>query len=141
MSKPSIETAVRKPAIVISAAECDRLIALAESASRRMPEVAQELLVEMDRAEVVDSAALPADVIGLYTPVTYATDTGETHRVMLVLPRDADIGAGRVSILTPVGVALIGLAEGQSMDWTTRDGRTHRLKVLKVEPAEAAPGD
>ena len=54
-------------------------------------------------------------------------------RVTLVFPGEADIAQGKISILTPIGAALIGLSAGQSIDWTARDGRIHRLKVESVE--------
>lgn len=53
--------------------------------------------------------------------------------MLLVYPGEADIAAGRVSVLTPIGTALIGLAEGQSIVWQTRTGVSKRLTVLKVE--------
>ena len=51
----------------------------------------------------------------------------------LVYPREADIADGKVSVLTPIGTALIGLAEGQSILWPTRTGASKRLTVLKVD--------
>jgi regulator of nucleoside diphosphate kinase len=63
----------------------------------------------------------------------FTTDAGEDRTVTLVFPGRADIAEGKVSVLTPIGVALIGLAVGQSIDWTARDGRTHRLTVRDVE--------
>jgi regulator of nucleoside diphosphate kinase len=57
--------------------------------------------------------------------------------VLLVYPGEADIAAGKVSVLTPIGTALIGLAEGQSILWQTRTGAAKRLTVLKVEEATA----
>ena len=54
--------------------------------------------------------------------------------VTLVLPQQADIAQGRASILTPIGVALIGLKEGSSFSWETRDGQTRRLTVVRVSP-------
>jgi regulator of nucleoside diphosphate kinase len=62
---------------------------------------------------------------------------GRTRRVTLVYPTEADIAAGRISVLTPIGTALIGLSQGQSVDWTARDGRRHRLTVVSVEPPAA----
>ena len=53
--------------------------------------------------------------------------------MLLVYPGEADIAAGRVSVLTPIGTALIGLAEGQSIVWQTRTGVSKRLTVLKME--------
>jgi regulator of nucleoside diphosphate kinase len=59
--------------------------------------------------------------------------------VTLVLPGGADIAEGKVSVLTPIGAALIGLSTGQSIDWTARDGRTHRLTVEHVEKLGPRP--
>jgi regulator of nucleoside diphosphate kinase len=69
--------------------------------------------------------------------VVFRSDNGETRRVKLVFPGQADIAAGRISILTPIGAALIGLSEGQSIAWKTRDGRLRQLTILAVE-GEAA---
>lgn len=71
----------------------------------------------------------------------YVTDSGDDRTVTLVFPGDADIAEGRVSILTPIGVALIGLSAGQSMGWTTRDGRPNRLTVEHVETPRASGPD
>jgi regulator of nucleoside diphosphate kinase len=58
--------------------------------------------------------------------------------VTLVYPVDADIATGRISIMTPVGTALIGLRVGQSISWRSRDNRKHMLTVLAVkEPVVA----
>jgi regulator of nucleoside diphosphate kinase len=64
---------------------------------------------------------------------TFVADDGRERSVVLVYPGQADIGVGRISILTPIGTALIGLSEGQSITWTTRDGRRRRLTVQCVE--------
>jgi regulator of nucleoside diphosphate kinase len=71
--------------------------------------------------------------------VEFSSDAGQ-RRVTLVYPVEADIAEGRISILTPIGAALIGLSQGQSIAWTARDGRRHRLTVLEVrQPGEAMP--
>jgi regulator of nucleoside diphosphate kinase len=60
--------------------------------------------------------------------------------VTLVYPQEADISKGRISVLTPIGTALIGLPVGKSIDWTTRTGETKRLTVLKAcAPAVSEP--
>jgi regulator of nucleoside diphosphate kinase len=67
--------------------------------------------------------------------------TGEARTVELVLPGEADIAAGRVSVLSLVGAGLFGLSEGQAIDWPTQDGRLRRLEVLRVwPPVEAGRG-
>jgi regulator of nucleoside diphosphate kinase len=68
----------------------------------------------------------------------FTTDTGEDRTISLVYPGQADIAQGRISILTPIGAALIGLRVGQSIDWTARDERTHQLTVQSIEPPLAA---
>lgn len=127
-----------KPAITVSRSDHERLTRLAESFTAANPAVADELLAELDRARVVADAALRADVVRMGSTLAFTADAGETRTVTLVFPAEADIAQGRVSILTPVGVALIGLAAGQSIDWTARDGRVHRLTVDSVEAAADA---
>jgi regulator of nucleoside diphosphate kinase len=124
--------AIQKPDIVISETDHARLSRLAEGLLERLPEVAGELLTEVERAKVVARDALPRNVVAMGSSVEYATEEGQTRRVTLVYPDEADIAKDRISVLTPIGAALIGLGEGQSITWTTRDGRTRELRVLRV---------
>ncbi|TCR67251.1 nucleoside diphosphate kinase regulator [Bosea sp. BK604] len=125
----------RKPKIVVGATDHERLSALAASIQDRMPELADELQAEMERAKVVAERQVPANVVRMGSFVSFESDAAPTRRVQLVFPGEADIAAGRVSVLTPIGTALIGLSPGQSIAWTARDGRQHRLTVLNVEQA------
>lgn len=120
------------PKIVVSEEEQERLSALAAAIADRNPEVSEELLIEMERARVVKVGKVPEDVVRMNSEVEYESDDGQRRRVKLVYPADADISAGRISILTPIGAALIGLSQGQSITWSSRDGREHRLTVLSV---------
>lgn len=122
----------RKPPITISRSERDALERLADAWSAKQPEVTDELLTELDRAEIVADAHMRTDVVRMGSAVTYSTDTGEERAVTLVYPAEADIAEGRISILTPIGAALIGLSPGQSIEWQSRDGRAHRLTVTHV---------
>jgi len=134
--------AARKPSIAIARSEHERLTKIAESLSSRTPEVSEELLAELERAHVVDDARLPEGVVRMGSSLRYTSDLGEDRSVTLVYPGEADISQGRISIMTPIGAALIGLSAGQSIDWTTRDGRVHRLTVQEVSQSEetmAAP--
>ena len=65
--------------------------------------------------------------------------SGADRTVELVYPRDADISAGRVSILTPVGADVIGLRTGQSILWPDRDGRERKLTIVKVLQNRKSP--
>lgn len=126
----------RKPAITVTRTDSERLWRLAESFVGRNPVVAEELLAELERARVVDDGRIAADVVRMGSSLRFSSDLGENRNVTLVFPGEADIAEGKVSILTPIGVALIGLSEGQSIDWSARDGRTHRLTVESVQPPE-----
>ena len=123
----------RRPEIVIRAADEDRLAELAERPVRHASRSsAEELLGELARARLASGDAVPADSVQMGSTLTYEAD-GARRRVTLVYPAEADIDAGRVSVGTPIGTALLGLAEGQSIDWTARDGRRQRLTVVAVE--------
>lgn len=124
------------PRIRLIDAEAERLADLAVRAATAVPDVAEQLLGEIDRAEICPSGSMPGDVVTMYAQVEYLDEaSGQRRRVQLVYPNDADISAGRVSILTPVAAGLIGLAEGQSISWPDRDGHERRLVVVSVRQA------
>ena len=88
---------------------------------------------------IVPDDQVPSGLVRMGSTLSFRTDTGQERRVTLVFPQDADIAQGKVSVLTPVGAALIGLSVGQSIDWRGRDGRVHRLTVASVEEASSTP--
>lgn len=94
---------------------------------------------ELDRAIVVPDERLSPDVITMNARVVYTDNViGDQREVELVYPHEADATRGKISVLAPVGMALIGLEAGQSIDWTFPDGKIHRLSVLKVTHPDAA---
>ncbi|KAB2716929.1 nucleoside diphosphate kinase regulator [Brucella intermedia] len=133
----------KKPNIVVSEIDYERLMGLATNVSERLEEIAEELMAELDRAKVVPAKRLPQDVIHMGSTVEFRSNDGQERRVTLVYPGEADIAQGKISILTPIGTALIGLAPGQSISWTARDGKQHELNVVsvsnEVEVAAATP--
>lgn len=122
------------PRIVVSETEELCLTNLATRLSSKDPTniVARTLLAEMQRADIVPDSKVPGDVVRMNCEVEFEIDGSEKKCIRLVFPADADIGAGRLSILTPIGAALIGLSPRQSMCWRGHDGRSHVLKVLSV---------
>jgi regulator of nucleoside diphosphate kinase len=126
------------PAIIVSDVDRERLSGLATAAMERSPEIADELLSEMERATVVAAHSVPPDVVQMGSTVEFKSSDGRRRSVTLVFPAEADISQGKISVLTPVGAALIGLSEGQSIMWTTRDGREQELTILSVKAAVAA---
>lgn len=121
-----------KPKIVLSEEDHRKLIALALAGTGHTSDAAEDLLYEIERARIVPVPKLAPSVVRMGSTVTYRPDSGPERTVTLVYPADADIAAGKVSVLTPVGTALIGLDVGQSITWEGRDGHKHVLTVLSV---------
>jgi regulator of nucleoside diphosphate kinase len=128
----SIQVTDALPRILISKAEEKRLTAIATAASQRVPEASEALLSELERADVLPEMAMPAEVVRIGSIIEFEVDDGRRLKVQLVLPENADINAGRISVLTPVGAALIGLSPSQAMEWSGNDGKERVLTVLAV---------
>jgi regulator of nucleoside diphosphate kinase len=138
-ARPSMETNRKddRPRIKMTADDYERLSRLSAAAMDCMPEVASFLSDELDRAQIVRSGKTRGDFAHMGCWVEFQDNaTGKVQTVTLVYPGEADIARGRISILTPVGAALIGLSAGQSIDWETRSGSIKRLTVLDVREPE-----
>ena len=120
------------PQIPLGAADFSRLDQLASAAEYKLPEVASYLGQELERARVVPTREVAADVVTMGARVVFVDDQDERHDVTLVYPEEADMEKGRLSVLTPVGAALIGLKVGQSIQWRTRSDEERTLEVLAV---------
>jgi regulator of nucleoside diphosphate kinase len=130
-----------RPRIVISESEHARLLALADKAEKRAPDIAEFLSDELSRAEIVRDTEFDPNIVRMGSRVTYLDETtGRTRTVTLVYPDEANIAENRISILTPIGAALIGLSPSQSIEWPQPDGRVGTIKVLEVQndPVPAA---
>ena len=121
------------PSITVMAEEARRLNALASSSAVLFPRVAHFLAREMERARVVADDSGLRDVVRMGSQVRYCDDkTGDIRDVVLVYPHEADIALKRVSVLTPVGAALIGLSVGQTIEFETPGYNKRSLTVLGV---------
>jgi len=137
MTKSTPRRRPRAPKIVINADDLAHIEALAEGAIERNPALADRLMDEIGRARIVKPARMPSNVVAIGSTVTYRDETtGAERTVTLTYPEDADIAQQRVSLVTPIGVALLGLAEGAVFHWDTRAGQRKTLSVIRVE----APG-
>jgi len=125
--------------IHVARSEMDRLRALVEQHSEGRDAVAAERLsAELDRAVVIE--AVPPGVVAPGSRVRFEDErTGAVREAVLVYPSDADASAGRISVLAPIGAALLGLGVGDSIVWPLPDGREARLRILAVEPHAPAP--
>jgi len=128
-----------RPPIHVLAEESDLVANLALSVEHLQPVVAAMLLEEIERAELHDLTTLPADAVRLGSKISFVDErTGNVRGVHLVLPVDANIAEGRISILTPIGAALYGLSAGDAIDWPDIDGNERRLTIIRVtQPSQA----
>ncbi|QAY76471.1 nucleoside diphosphate kinase regulator [Sphingosinicella sp. BN140058] len=125
-----------KPPIHVSESDYDLIANFALSLEGRAPALARMVLDEIDRATICPADALPPGIVALGADVTYRDESnGAVRRVRLVMPDDADLDQGRLSILTPMAAGLIGLKAGQSIDWPCPDGRPRVLRILDVTQA------
>lgn len=130
------------PPIVVSSRDFNRLDTLLDSPALRRHPAALALLQELNRAQVVAPEQMPATVVTMHSKVECEEElSGDRHTLTLVYPNEADVEKGRVSVLAPVGSALLGLSQGQSIDWAAPDGRPLRLRVLAVHYQPEASGD
>jgi len=130
-----------QPALIVSSLDYERLVAWMERIPAQDNPTLAALEAELERAEVMEPEHIPAGIITMNSTARVRLDnSGEEKLLTLVYPNQADGTAGHVSILAPIGAALLGLAEGQSIDWPTLAGQT-RLTVLEVTYQPEAAGD
>ncbi|MEZ0238472.1 MAG: nucleoside diphosphate kinase regulator [Methylophilaceae bacterium] len=101
----------------------------------RLREIARDLELgdELDRAIVVPADRMPVNVVTMHSRLIYIDESTDTRReVELVYPDEANPPAGKISVLAPVGSALLGLSVGQSIDWVFPEGKSHRLRVERI---------
>lgn len=124
-----------RPPIAIDANHFARLSALSSLTSEPM-DVCEYLREELDRAHILPAEELRPDIVSLGGQVEFRDEqTGKVQEIILVYPLDADITRRRVSVLTPVGAALLGLSVNQAISFHTRTGEKRELTVLKVSRA------
>lgn len=131
----------RNPKVVINADDLAHLEGLADGMMRRHPALADRLFDEIGRARIVAPAKMPKNVVSMGSTVTYRDETkGQEKSVTLVYPEQADITQLRISVMTPIGVALLGLAEGASFYWDTRENQRRMLTIISVAQGEEKKG-
>ncbi len=128
-----------RPPIVVTSEDHHKLSRIAAGAVNTMPELAAELSAELDRARILPQGRSSGEHVRIGSEVRFRDDTsGKETTVTLVWPEDADIAVNKISVVTPIGVALIGMAGGRSIEWTTRSGDIKRLTVMMVrDPLDA----
>ena len=130
------------PSLIVSSRDLARLEALLDSPVLSRHPAALALMDELNRAEILPPEQIPADVVTMHSRVECEdVASGEDHVLTLVYPNEADVERGRVSVLAPVGSALLGLSVGQTIDWQAPGGRSLKLRVKSVRYQPEAAGD
>ena len=121
------------PPIYVTEADFEILSNLADATAGRALG-GRVLAGEMARAQIVDPGQAPRPFAGIGARVAYQDlSNGQARTVRLSLPRDASIDDNRISVLSPVGAALIGMTAGEAFHWTDAEGRLRGVRVLSVE--------
>jgi len=139
-----MKTAKKPSSIYVTEPDYHRLSALIETTRERNGvdiEYLKKLEAELDRAEIVDSKDIPDDVITMRSRVRLQDlGTGEANTYSLVFPTEADFNEGKISILAPIGTAILGYKSGDTIEWSVPSG-LRRIKVDEVLYQPEATGD
>ena len=131
-----------RPPIHLLASESDLVAALALSAEYQQPVVSSMLLEEIERAELHGAGEMLDCYARLNSWVTFTDEkTQRVREVQLVLPADANIAEGRISILTPMGAALYGLPDGACISWPDLEGNERLIRVMRVKQRAVEDAD
>ncbi|KRB84025.1 nucleoside diphosphate kinase regulator [Noviherbaspirillum sp. Root189] len=129
-----------KPDIIVSAVDAERLETIADLLPASAIESKNALLDELGRANIVEPDQMPATVVTMNSTVQFEiTSPKEEFCMTLVYPSDIGNGTNQISVLTPIGTALLGLAEGSQIEWPRPDGQSVHVRILKViaQPRQA----
>ena len=131
-----------EPHIILTRLDVQRLETLIETLDESLPGVVA-LQEELDRADnIVGHTEVPAGVVTMNSRVhCREQSSGKDYHLTLVYPKDANADEGKISILAPVGSALLGLQVGQHINWPAPGGKTLKLELLEVEYQPEAAGN
>jgi len=122
----------KRPGIILTSLDLDRLEAILDALPAETCPGKTELRAELDRAEVVEPEDVPPDVVTMNSKVRFVLESGEEFCLTLVYPQDIDGSADRISILAPVGSALLGLSAGEQIEWPRPGGGVMKVRLVEV---------
>lgn len=130
------------PPVIMSSLDVARLERLLETHELAGSPAATALLAEIDRADIREPKEMPADVVTMNSRLScHVLEDSTLHELTLVYPDQADLSAGRISIMAPVGMALLGLRVGQTIEWPGPQGKPLTLKVTELDYQPEAAGE
>jgi regulator of nucleoside diphosphate kinase len=130
-----------RPAITVSERDLERLEGMLASLSDAQPGT-EALRAELDRAQLLPSEAMPPDVVTMNSRIRFVVEpAGKEMEMTLVYPRDFSGGPDQLSVTTPAGVAVLGLAVGQEIEWLAPNGQTVRARIVDIPYQPERAGD
>ena len=122
-----------RPQITISSLDQDRLYTLIESLPANSFAGKDELEAELGRANVVDPTEIPPTIVTMNSTVKFTVEsTKNEFELTLVYPKDVDSSGKTISILAPVGSALLGLSQGDEIEWPKPGGGLLKVKITEI---------
>lgn len=119
--------------IIVSEQDYERLDRLLESLPADGFPGKAALQAELDRAQIVDPKELPPDVVTMNSTVRFrVSSSNEAFRLTLVYPKGLDGSGEKISVLAPVGSALLGLSEGDEIEWPSPGGGMLKVRIEEV---------
>lgn len=131
-----------RPAIIINEFDAERIDRLLEKPEWANSPVAQALNDELDRAQMCAPTEMPHNVVSMNSQVRFRDLTNNEERIRtLVFPANMTDSSTQLSVLAPVGAALLGLRVGDTINWTLPNGTTTHLEVLELIYQPEAAGE
>jgi regulator of nucleoside diphosphate kinase len=131
-----------QPHVVISSLDAARLEQLLDSLPRNSFPGWEALEDELARAEIVEPTAIPPTVVTMNSKVKFVVESSrEEFCLTLVYPKDLDASGDKISVLAPVGSALLGLSQGDEIEWPKPGGGVLRVRIQEVAYQPERAGD
>lgn len=122
----------KRPEIILTSLDLNRLEKILDALPADTFPGKTELQAELDRAEVVAPQDVPSDVVTMNSKVRFVLESGKEFCLTLVYPQDIDGSPERISILAPVGSALLGLTAGEQIEWPRPGGGVMKVRLVEV---------
>ncbi|WP_019527993.1 nucleoside diphosphate kinase regulator [Dasania marina] len=122
-----------KPKITVSSLDLARLEKMIGNLQYNPPPSLDDLVNELARADILAPKDIPSNVVTMNSTVKFkVTSSNKEFSLTLVYPQDSDGSPDKISILAPVGSALLGLSEGEQIEWPKPDGGQLQVEIIEV---------
>lgn len=131
-----------KPNVIMSTLDADRLEKILDTLPPSSAKIADNLEAELARADLVEPSAVPPTVVTMNSTVRFKVESSSDEFCMtLVYPKDVDASGSKISILAPIGSAMIGLSEGDTMEWPKPGVGVLKVRIEEITYQPERAGD